>query len=241
MSDVSTPAAPVRLYSQTEHDAYGNFHYAGDLHHPGEATADLARRIEAHLVRHFPRARFAVKSRSYAGGRTIEAEILDADAELTKREDQEAFMTLVRDQMQRFGVTRANICQDYHSATFCCLVKIDPAYWAALAGRGERRNPVEPRMSLAAFKRQLKPGDRLKLLHASAGSSVLGVTRTVTAVRSADIIIDGTTYMNFPRASAFACDGRYVRIATGHERDADSHRLYEWTPLQDPSAVKDAA
>ena len=46
------------------------------------------------------------------------------------------------------------------------------------------------------------------------------------AVRSSDLIFEGKIYLDFPRASAFACDGRLVRIANGHERDPDAHLLY---------------
>jgi hypothetical protein len=47
-------------------------------------------------------------------------------------------------------------------------------------------------------------------------------------VRSGDLILEGRSYLTFPRASAFACDGRLIRIAIGSEYGPDDHLLYEW-------------
>ena len=59
---------------------------------------------------------------------------------------------------------------------------------------------------------------------------MLGTVRTITAVRSADIILEGKSYLTLPRASAFACDGRLIRIANGNEYNPGEHLLYEWIP-----------
>ena len=82
--------------------------------------------------------------------------------------------------------------------------------------------------SLAAFKKQVRAGDSLKLVDAPAGHRSLGTTRAITQVRSGDLILEGRSYLSFPRASAFACDGKLVRISNGSEYDPDSHLLYEW-------------
>lgn len=118
------------------------------------------------------------------------------------------------------------------SCSFFIEVRIGRAYWAALAARRGRANPVEQLVSLAAFKRRLKPGDQLKLISASAGHRSLGVTRTVESVRSGDIIFEGKIYLGFPRASCFACDGKRVRFAIGSEYGPDDHLLYEWTTIE---------
>lgn len=102
MTDVSTPGAPTRLYSQTDHDERGNFHYQGDLYRAGDNLATLAARIEAHLKAKFPDTRFAITTEKFARGRKITAEIVDTPADLTSRDAQNAFFTEVRDQMERF-------------------------------------------------------------------------------------------------------------------------------------------
>jgi hypothetical protein len=110
-------------------------------------------------------------------------------------------------------------------------VRIGQAYWAALAKRQGHRNPVDTVISLAAFKR-VKAGDRMKLIDAPAGHRLLGTTREITQVRSGDLILEGRSYLTFPRASAFACDGRLIRIAIGSEYGPDDHLLYEWVRRQ---------
>ena len=55
-----------------------------------------------------------------------------------------------------------------------------------------------------------------------------GTTRDITKVRSGDLILEGRSYLSFPRASAFACDGRLIRIAIGSQYGPDDHLLYEW-------------
>ena len=232
MTDVSTPGASARLYSQAPFDERGNFHYEGDLYRTGDNLATLATRIEAHLRTKFPDTRFAIKTEKFARGRKIIAEILDTPADLTERDAQNAFFVAVRDQMERFGSTRSNLLQDFHTCSFYCEARIGQAYWAALACRRGAKNPVEAKVSLAAFKKQVRAGDRLKLVDAPARHRSLGMTRVITQVRSGDLILEGRTYLSFPRAAAFACDGKLLRISIGSEYEPDAHLLYEWQRRQ---------
>jgi hypothetical protein len=230
MIDATAPGAPARLYSQTHPDCRGNFYYRGDLYKEKEETSALAARIDRHLHEHFPDMRFSVRTERFSMGRKILAEVLTCPADLTGREAQSALIIAVRDQMERFGFSRSNALQDYFSTSFYADVQIGRAYWVDLASRRGRRNPVDPVLSLAAFKKRIKPGDQLKLVDAPEGHRALGITRTIISVRSADLIFEGRVYLEFPRASAFACDGRYIRVAIGQEHDPDAHLLYEWLP-----------
>ena len=230
MTQALPVATSARLYSQTEHDDRGNFHYEGDLFQPGEALPALCGRIEHHLGAHVGGAAFSVRGESFAGGRKVIVELLDTPADLSDETARRAYETMLRDQIERFGFTRSNFYQDFMNCAFYNEVRIGRAYWAALAVRRGPANPVDPVISLAAFKKRLKPGDTLKLIAAPEGHRALGTTRKVVAVRSADLILEGKVYLDFPRASGFACDGRLVRIANGHERDPDAHLLYEWQP-----------
>lgn len=227
----SAPAVPsLRLYSQTDHDERGNFHYEGDLHCPADDLPVLCRRIERHLASHFPEVRFAIHSQRFSGGRKMIAEVLDATEDLTTREAQDEFITRVRDQIERFGYCRSNFYQDFMAVSFYNEVRIAPAYWAALAARRGQANPVDNLVSLASFKKRLKPGDNLTLLHAPYQHRALGTARKVIQIRSKDFMFEGRSYCDFPRASNFACDGRLVRIAVGNEHEPDAHILYEWRP-----------
>lgn len=220
-----------RLYSQTEHDDRGNFHYQGDLYREREPLASICKRIEQHLPQAFAETRLAIHSQTFAGGRKIIAELLDTAEDLQDRDERDAFIARVRDQLERFSFTRSNFYQDYMSNSFFIEVRIDRAYWAALAARRGCANPVEPLVPLAVFKRRLKPGDQLTLVSAPAGHRSLGTTRTVQAVRSGDLIFEGKIYLGFPRASCFACDGKRVRFAIGSEYGPDDHLLYDWQPI----------
>jgi len=234
MTDVTTPGAFARLYSQTPYDERGNFEYVGDLYHQAEALDALAARIGSHFGKHFVDAKFSIRTERFAGGRKVIAELLDAAEDLKDRQAQDAYVVQVRDQIERFGFTRTNPLQDYWSCSFYCDVRIGRAYWTALARRSGLRNPVEAIVSLAVFKKRVKAGDCLKLLDAPAGHRALGTTRAITKVRSNDLILDGRSYLTLPRSSAFACDGRLIRIANGSEHDPDEHLLYEW--LQEAAA-----
>ena len=228
MTDANTPGASARLYSEIPFDDRGNFHYQGDLYRAGEDLGAIASRMARHLTDQFADTCFAVTTQKFAGGRKILAEILDAPGDLTARDDQNAFLTKVRDQMERFGYNRSNLLQDFHNCSFFCEARIGQIYWSALAKRLGSRNPVEQCLSLAAFKKRVKPGDSLKLLDAPTGHRSLGTTRLITQVRSGDLILEGRSHLGFPRASAFACDGKLVRISIGSGHDPDAHLLYEW-------------
>src|SRR3546814_3460486 len=51
--------------------------------------------------------------------------------------------------------------------------------------------PVEAKVSLASFKKQVRAGDSLKLVDAPAGHRSLGTIRAITQVRSGDLILEG--------------------------------------------------
>jgi hypothetical protein len=231
-STTTDAGAPAPLYSQTPVDERGNFHYQGDLHRQGETLASIAARVEQHLRALFPEARFAIRTETFSGGRKITAELLDTPEDLTSDEAREAFIVRVSDQIERFGFTRSNLLQDFHSCAFFCEVRVGQAYWSALAQRRGARNEVASVISLAAFKKQLQPGDRLKLIAGPSWHRAIGAVRTVKAVRSKDIEFEGPIYLELPRAAQFACDGEHVRIAIGTEREPDAHLLYHWEPRQ---------
>ena len=231
MTQALPVGAPARLYSETAHDERGNFHYQGDLYRPADDLPTLCRRIEQHFVSQFPEIRFTIRSERFSGGRKISAEVLDAPEDLSTREAQEAFIVRVRDQIERFGFCRTNPLQDYWNCSFYSEVAIRQAYWAALTARRGKANPVDNLVSLASFKKRLKPGDSLTLLHAPYKHRALGTARKVIQIRSKDFVFEGRSYCDFPRASNFACDGRLVRIAVGNEHEPDAHLLYEWQPI----------
>src|SRR3546814_16119637 len=109
--------------------------------------------------------------------------------------------------MERFGFTRSNLYQDFHTCSFYCEARIGQAYWSALASRRGPKNPVEAKVSLASFKKQVRAGDSLKLVDAPAGHRSLGTIRAIHKVGWGDLILEGRPYLGFPRDSAFACDG----------------------------------
>lgn len=224
----ATPVTPAPLYSQVAFDERGNFRYQGDLQKPGEDLASTATRIERHLRERFPDARFAILTQKFAGGRKIIADILDTPKDLSGRDAQQAFNVEVKDQIERFSFTRSNIYQDSHHCAFFCEVRIDQSYWTALAARRGSQSSVDNLVSLAAFKKRVKPGDQLKLIGAPGGHRSIGTTRTITAVRSKDLVIEGPSYLGLPRAAQFACDGKHIRIAIGNEHEPDAHLLDEW-------------
>ncbi|SNS68902.1 hypothetical protein SAMN06295912_11290 [Sphingomonas laterariae] len=225
-------ASAAPLYSQTEFDERGNFHYQGDLQQPGESLAAIVARVDRHLRACFPDTRFAMRTQTFSGGRKIIADLLDTPEDLTGRDAQQDFSVKVKDQIERFGFTRSNIYQDSHHCAFFCEVTIGQAYWAALAKRRRAGSMVDSVVSLAAFKRRIKPGDQMKLISAPGWYRSIGTTRAVQAVRSKDIILEGPSYLTLPRAAQFACDGKLVRIAIGTEDSPDAHLLYQWTPAK---------
>lgn len=191
MTDVVTPGAHARLYSQTPSDERGNFRYQGDLYKPGEQFSLLAARIDRHLAAHFPTTKFAITTQKFAGGRKVTAEIIDTPDDLSNRNAQNDIFVKVRDQMERFGFINANLLQDFYNCSFYCEAKVGQAYWSALARRRGVRNPVEAIVPLAAFKKWVKAGDSLKLIDAPEGHRALGTTRAITKVRSGDLILEG--------------------------------------------------
>lgn len=230
MTQPSPTAEQPRLRSAMQYDDRGNFEHKGDLYRPGESLPDLCRRIESHLHSTITGSRFAIRSERYTGGRRVIVELLDAPDDLSDETARRAFETILNDEVERFNVAHGNYHQDYLSCSFFTNIRIGTAYWAALAARSGAANPVEPTVPLAQFKRRVKPGDQFKLVAAYEGHRMLGTVRTITAVRSGDLILEGRSYLTLPRASAFACDGRFVRIANGNDNNPDEHLLYEWIP-----------
>ncbi len=228
----AAPVTPALLYSQIAFDERGNFHYQGDLQKAGEVLPATASRVERHLREQFPDSRFAILTQKFAGGRKIIADVLDTPEDLSGRDAQQSFTVKVKDQIERFGFTRSNIYQDSHHCAFFCEVRIGQSYWTALAARRGSQGSIDNLVSLAAFKKRVKPGDQLKLISAPDGHRSLGTTRTITAIRSKDIVIEGPSFLTLPRAAQFACDGKHIRIAIGNEHEPDAHLLYEWIPAR---------
>src|SRR3546814_11347428 len=100
--------------------------------------------------------------------------------------------------MERFGFTRSNLYQDFHTCSFYCEARIGQAYWSALASRRGPKNPVEAKVSLASFKKQVRAGDSLKLVDAPAGHRSLGTNRATTQVRPGDPHLRGRPYPGYP-------------------------------------------
>ena len=226
---IAPAAGSPLLYSHVDHDERGNFAYQGDLHQAGRELPDLTAAIQRHLEHMIADARFSVRGERFAGGRKVIVEVLDAAADLTSDEVRSAFEIRVRDQVERFGFVRSNVLQDFMNVSFFNEVRIGGAYWAALSARKGTENPVKSTMSLAAFKRAVEIGDRLTLTAAPNWHRSKGTTRSIVAVRSADLVLEGPSYLTLPKAAAFACDGQRIRIGIGHDRDPDAHLLYEWT------------
>ena len=217
------------LYSQVDHDARGNFAYQGDLQQAGRELPDLTAAIQRHLDDVIAGARFSVRGERFAGGRKVIVEVLDAAEDLTCDEARSAFEIRIRDQVERFGFVRSNVLQDYMNVSFYNEVRIGCAYWTALSARKGVENPVKSTMTLTAFKRAVKVGDRLTLTAGPNWHRSIGTTRSIIAVRSADLVLEGPSYLTLPKAGAFACDGQHIRIGIGHDRESDAHLLYEWT------------
>lgn len=230
MSHPASPAPSRLLYSQVEPDEHGNFGYAGDLQQPGLGLPALTVAIQRHLENLVAGGQFSVRGETFAGGRKIIVEVLDAPADLANDEARHCFEKAIRDQVERFGFTRSNPLQDFMTCSFYNEVRIADAYWAALSARRGAQNPIPKTMSLASFKRTVRAGDLLKLVGAPEGHRSLGVTRPIVAVRSADLILEGPSYLTLPKTAAFACDGKKIRIGIGSPREPDAHLLYEWMP-----------
>ena len=221
-------AGPHLLYSQVKPDDRGNFLYQGDLQGAGRDLPALTTAIQQHLERTVSGGQFSVRGERFAGGRKVVVEVLDGAEDLSDDEVRRAFEVRIRDQIERFGFVRSNVLQDYMTVSFYSEVRIGGAYWGALSARKGNQNSVKSTMSLAAFKRAVTVGDQLKLVAAPQWHRAVGTTRQIIAVRSADLILEGPSYLTLPKAAAFACDGARIRIGIGNDREPDAHLLYEW-------------
>ncbi len=222
----AVPAHP--LYSQVEADERGNVEYSGDLRRDDLDLSALTVNIHQHLDNEIAGGRFSVRGERFAGGRKVIVEVLDVPDDLSDETTRRTFETAIRDQIERFGFVRSNILQDFMSCSFFNEVRIGRAYWSALSARRGPQNPVQSTVPLATFKRAVKGGDQLKLIAAPAGHRSLGMTRPIIQVRSVDLILEGPSYLTLPKAAAFACDGKRVRIGIGSDHEPDAHLLYEW-------------
>lgn len=222
-----TAHAPV-LYSQVEPDERGNFDYKGDLQRAGLDLPGLTIAIQHHLETFVAGGRFSVRGERFAGGRKVIVEVLDVPEDLSSDDVRRAFESRIKDQVERFGFVRSNVFQDFMTVSFYNEVRIGGAYWAALSTRKGVQNRVTSTVSLAAFKRTVKVGDKLTLAAAPRWHHSLGTTRSIIAVRSGDLVLEGPSYLTLPKAAAFACDGARIRIGIGNDREPDAHLLYDW-------------
>ena len=215
-------------------DAHGNYDNKGDLHRPGEKFDDLVPRVLAHLRQTFPGYEFSPERRVFAGGRSLTMHVIAGPEGLGDRESGETFIAKVRVEMDRFDHSRGNALSDYDNRSFFSFAKIDQRYHAQHAKIPEGTD-VEPKMTLAAFKRTLKVGDTIVLESTNNPYSqkMVGIERKVVQVRSGDFITEGADgrkiYFDFPKAAAFACDGKRFRLADATEHNPDGYRLYRWT------------
>jgi hypothetical protein len=228
MSHSIEPAAPPLLYSQVETDERGNFEYGGDLQRASLDLPELTVAIQRHLEVNVAGGRFSVRGERFAGGRKVIVELIDLPDDLSDDAARRSFETVARDQVERFGFVRSNVLRDFMTCSFFSEVRIGRSYWSALSARRGVQNPVNSAVSLAAFKRTVKVGDQLKLTAAPDGHRSLGTTRSIIKVRSADLVLEGPSYLTLPKSSAFACDGERIRIGIGSDREPDAHLLYEW-------------
>lgn len=224
----SNSAAAHLFYSQVETDDRGNFAYSGDLRRDDLDLSALTVVIHQHLDNQITGGRFSVRGERFTGGRKVIVEVLDVPDDLSDETVRRTFETAMRDQIERFGFVRSNILQDFMTCSFFSEVRIGRAYWSALSARRGVQNPVKSTVPLGTFKRTVKAGDQLKLIAAPTGHRSLGMTRPIVQVRSADLVLEGPSYLTLPKASAFACDGKQVRIGIGSNHEPDAHLLYEW-------------
>lgn len=214
-------------------DAHGNYANNGDLHRHGETFDNMVPRMLTHLRTVFPEYDFAPKREIYSGGRSLTMSLISGPAGLGGREAGEAFLLKVKAEMDRFDRSQGNVHSDYHSGSFFGFAKIDPRYHAQHAEIIEGTE-VEPTMTLAAFKRTIKVGDKIVLeaSNQTYSQKMIGIEREIVEARSGDFITQGADgrkiYFDYPKAAAFACDGKRFRLSDASERQPDGFRLYRW-------------
>lgn len=211
-------------------DTQGNYNDVGIHYVHGRKLEEIVDLIKRELAKELPDVTISIKTQKYSMGQSINIEILDAgERDIVVFHTKEALEQRVRDIAERFNQSRGNVYQDYSSTTYYTNVRTASSAFAAHAARnGGVSNPVESKMTLSAFKRTVKPGDRFDILHGGRER-----VRIVSQVRSNDLaFVDengaNKSYLSFGKASNFACDGELVRFAIGHEYDPDRHLLYRW-------------
>ena len=213
-------------------DAFGNYANDGDLYQANESLASLVSRITGHLKSTFPEYGFSPQRSSFAGGRSIQINVISGPEGLGDGKVREAFTAKVLREMKRFEKSQGNVFSDWHSSNYSPHVKVDARYYAQHSSAPADQK-VEKKMSLAEFKRTLKPRDRIILRDTTNEYSkkFLGIEREISEVRSGDFII-GTgqekSYFNFPKSAAFACDGERFCVSDASENNPDAYRLYQW-------------
>jgi hypothetical protein len=215
-------------------DAHGNYSSDGDLYRPGERLDDLVPRMLAHLRAAFPQYDFAPARSAHAHGRSITMNVIDGPPGLDSRDAEEAFKASVLKEMHRFDRSRGNVMSDYGISSFSAFAYVDARYHARHA-EVATGTEVASRMSLAAFKRTIKAGDRIVLESTDSPyaktQAAIGMEREVIQVRSSDFIVmqDGQKiFFDFPKAAAFSCDGERFRISDAYAGEAARYRLYRW-------------
>lgn len=210
-------------------DARGNFEDIGERYQDGRTLEQLTTLILEAISKELPNIKATAVAKKYSMGRSINILVLDAgEHDLTQRDVVDALKKRISDIVKKFNFERGNPYQDSYHTSFYSDVRIEPGAFMLHATRtGQATNEVEGKLSLAEFKRQLKPGDIMELVHGGR----LG-TRVVKQVRSKDIVFDGPSYLDFGRAGEFACDGELVRFSRGNEYDPGRHILFRWRPVQ---------
>lgn len=216
-----------------DYDAHGNYANNGDLHRSGEKFDDLIPRMLEHLHATFPEYRFAPERKVYSGGRSLTMNVVSGPKGLEARDAAEDFLRRVKAEMDRFDRSQGNVYSDYHSSSFLCFAEIDRRYHAQhaeiVAG-----TEVASTMTLSAFKKAMKVGDRIVLESSNQAYSqgMIGVEREVIEARSGDFITHSQggrkIYFDYPKAAAFACDGTRFRISDARAEQPDGYRLYRW-------------
>lgn len=225
---MTTDTIDIPLYSDTKMDDNGYFRYAGDLYRSRESLDDLIDRIKSHLARHYPDHQFGMRRSTFAGGCSITVTMNGGPAELMDADKRQEFFKDVRNQVKRFGREESHPISDYMSVSFYEHIEVGSQFLTAHAPR-DAATEVEPKMSMAQFKKTLKIGDTITLVSTGmANHKALGIPRKVIEIRSKDFIVEPKSYCDFPKAANFACDGSRFRISDANQYDPTAYRLYEW-------------